>query len=268
MRERPVRTGRGVQGRRGAGSTGRPVAALADVFVSDGFGVVHRKQASVYDVAKRLPSAAGGLVLTEVNVLRRLTENPVRPYVVVLGGAKVSDKLAVIANLLKTADRAGDRRGNGVHLPGCRGVRGGQEPARRRTRSRRSGIATSPPAAASRSCCPPTSSWHRSSPPTRPPRSSPPTPSRPTRRGWTSAPIRSPCSRGALGGAGTVFWNGPMGVCEVGEVRRGHQWGGRGPHRGVRPDGGRRRRFRSRRPRPGHRRERVRPHFHRRRRDP
>ena len=79
-------------------------AALADVFVSDGFGVVHRKQASVYDVAQRLPSAAGGLVKAEVEVLQRLTEDPQRPYVVVLGGAKVSDKLAVIANLIETAD--------------------------------------------------------------------------------------------------------------------------------------------------------------------
>src|SRR5215210_2109908 len=79
-------------------------AALAEVFVSDGFGVVHRKQASVYDVAMRLPSAAGGLVLAEADVLRRLTEDPARPYVVVLGGAKVSDKLAVIANLVRTAD--------------------------------------------------------------------------------------------------------------------------------------------------------------------
>jgi len=79
-------------------------AALADVFVSDGFGVVHRKQASVYDVAQRLPSAAGGLVLAEVEVLKRLTQDPERPYVVVLGGAKVSDKLAVIANLIETAD--------------------------------------------------------------------------------------------------------------------------------------------------------------------
>jgi len=79
-------------------------AALGDVFVSDGFGVVHRKQASVYELAARLPNAAGGLVQAEVEVLRRLTENPQRPYVVVLGGAKVSDKLAVIANLLKTAD--------------------------------------------------------------------------------------------------------------------------------------------------------------------
>ena len=79
-------------------------ASFGDVFVSDGFGVVHRKQASVYDVASLLPNAAGGLVLAEVEVLRRLTESPARPYVVVLGGAKVSDKLAVIANLLSTAD--------------------------------------------------------------------------------------------------------------------------------------------------------------------
>ncbi len=79
-------------------------AALGDVFVSDGFGVVHRKQASVYDLASRLPNAGGGLVKAEVEVLKQLTENPARPYVVVLGGAKVSDKLAVIANLIKTAD--------------------------------------------------------------------------------------------------------------------------------------------------------------------
>jgi phosphoglycerate kinase len=79
-------------------------AALGDVFVSDGFGVVHRKQASVYDVAQRLPNAAGKLVQTEVEVLRQLTERPTRPYVVVLGGAKISDKLGVIANLMKTAD--------------------------------------------------------------------------------------------------------------------------------------------------------------------
>jgi phosphoglycerate kinase len=81
------------------------LAALADVFVSDGFGVVHRKQASVYDIAERLPHAAGGLVHSEVEVLRRLTADPERPYAVVLGGAKVSDKLGVIENLLGTADR-------------------------------------------------------------------------------------------------------------------------------------------------------------------
>ncbi|MGL4745637.1 MAG: phosphoglycerate kinase [Dermatophilaceae bacterium] len=81
------------------------LAGLADAYVSDGFGVVHRKQASVYDVATRLPSAMGDLVRAEVEVLRRLTENPERPYAVVLGGAKVADKLAVIDNLLGTADR-------------------------------------------------------------------------------------------------------------------------------------------------------------------
>ncbi|WP_350275984.1 phosphoglycerate kinase [Kribbella sp. HUAS MG21] len=81
------------------------LAALADVFVSDGFGVVHRKQASVYDVARKLPHAAGGLVLAEVDVLKKLTEDPARPYVVVLGGAKVSDKLAVIDNLIAKADK-------------------------------------------------------------------------------------------------------------------------------------------------------------------
>ena len=83
----------------------RELASLADVFVSDGFGVVHREQASVFDVARLLPHATGGLVQAEVNVLRRLTRDPARPYAVVLGGAKVSDKLGVIGNLLGTADR-------------------------------------------------------------------------------------------------------------------------------------------------------------------
>jgi phosphoglycerate kinase len=81
------------------------LAQLADVFVSDGFGVVHRKQASVYDVALVLPHAVGKLVLTEVESLKKATEDPARPYVVVLGGSKVSDKLGVIANLLTKADR-------------------------------------------------------------------------------------------------------------------------------------------------------------------
>ena len=81
------------------------LAELADAFVSDGFGVVHRKQASVYDVAQRLPHAMGNLVATEIDVLRRLTVDPARPYVVVLGGSKVSDKLGVIDNLLGKADR-------------------------------------------------------------------------------------------------------------------------------------------------------------------
>ncbi|WP_025159477.1 phosphoglycerate kinase [Leifsonia aquatica] len=80
------------------------LAAFGDAFVSDGFGVVHRKQASVYELAQALPSAAGTLIATELDVLDRLTENPERPYVVVLGGSKVSDKLGVIGHLLPRVD--------------------------------------------------------------------------------------------------------------------------------------------------------------------
>ncbi|MFI7497074.1 phosphoglycerate kinase [Streptomyces sp. NPDC049687] len=81
------------------------LAELADVYVGDGFGAVHRKHASVYDLPARLPHAAGFLIATEVGVLKKLTEDVKRPYVVVLGGAKVSDKLAVIDELLGKADR-------------------------------------------------------------------------------------------------------------------------------------------------------------------
>ncbi|MFI6767723.1 phosphoglycerate kinase [Streptomyces sp. NPDC050355] len=81
------------------------LAALADLYVGDGFGAVHRKHASVYDLPRRLPHAAGDLIATEVGVLKKLTEDVKRPYVVALGGAKVSDKLAVIDQLLEKADR-------------------------------------------------------------------------------------------------------------------------------------------------------------------
>ena len=87
------------------GGFARQLAALGDAMVSDGFGVVHRKQASVYDLAQLLPSAAGLLIAAELNVLDRLTENPERPYTVVLGGSKVSDKLGVISHLLPRVDR-------------------------------------------------------------------------------------------------------------------------------------------------------------------
>ncbi len=82
----------------------RELATLADVYVGDGFGAVHRKHASVYDLPKLLPHAAGLLVSSEVEVLTKLTQNPARPYGVVLGGAKVSDKLGVIENLLTKVD--------------------------------------------------------------------------------------------------------------------------------------------------------------------
>ncbi|KAG4065661.1 hypothetical protein HA402_007361 [Bradysia odoriphaga] len=87
------------------GAFAAELAELGDVLVSDGFGVVHRKQASVYELAELLPSAAGLLIAAELDVLDRLTENPERPYAVVLGGSKVSDKLGVISHLLPRVDR-------------------------------------------------------------------------------------------------------------------------------------------------------------------
>ena len=82
----------------------KELALLADVYVGDGFGAVHRKHASVFDLPKLLPHAAGTLVAAEVEVLKKLTQNPERPYGVVLGGAKVSDKIGVISNLLGKVD--------------------------------------------------------------------------------------------------------------------------------------------------------------------
>jgi phosphoglycerate kinase len=87
------------------GAFAASLAALGELYVGDGFGAVHRKHASVFDLPGLLPHAAGDLILTEVEVLQQLTGTPARPYVVVLGGSKPSDKLGVIANLLDKADR-------------------------------------------------------------------------------------------------------------------------------------------------------------------
>ena len=171
------------------------LAALADVYVGDGFGAVHRKHASVYDVPQRLPHAAGELVVAEVEVLRRLTGDPERPYVVVLGGSKVSDKLGVIDNLLGTVDRLLIGGGMVFTFLKAQGhevgkslleedqldaVRGYLEQAA--TQGRRDRAARS------------TSSRRPSSPPTPTTTSSPPTRSRPTGSASTSAPRAARCS--------------------------------------------------------------------------
>src|SRR5262249_25927987 len=102
VRFEPAETSKDDEGR---GELAARLPAPGDLYVGDGFGAMHRKHASVYDTPRLLPHAAGQLVLAEVAVLRQLTTSPARPYVVVLGGAKVSDKLAVIGNLVGKADR-------------------------------------------------------------------------------------------------------------------------------------------------------------------
>jgi 3-phosphoglycerate kinase len=105
IRFEPAETSKDDAERAGLAARLAELAGPGGLYVGDGFGALHRKHASVYDLPALLPHAAGTLVLDEVAVLRRLTESPERPYVVVLGGAKPSDKLAVIANLLGSADR-------------------------------------------------------------------------------------------------------------------------------------------------------------------
>jgi phosphoglycerate kinase len=180
------------------GAFAAELAKLADAFVSDGFGVVHRKQASVFDIALRLPHAMGNLVAAELDVLRRLTAEPERPYVVVLGGSKVSDKLGVIDNLLTKADKLLIGGGMVFTFLAARGL----EVARacsRRTRSRSAATTSSGRTRlASRSCCRPTSS---STPPSRPMTESPnrtsyrPRRSRPAASDSTSGPSRPRRSR-------------------------------------------------------------------------
>jgi phosphoglycerate kinase len=200
------------------------LAALADAFVSDGFGVVHRKQASVYDIAMRLPSAMGGLVAREVEVLRRLTIDPERPYVVVLGGSKVSDKLGVIDNLLGTADKLligggmvftflkaqGYEVGRSLlesdQVEICRGYL---------ARAAESGVEIVLPTDIVVDGAFPTGD--RAPTPVVVPGGEIPVDS----IGLDIGPASSAAFAAALTGAETVFWNGPMGVFEVPEFAGG-----------------------------------------------
>lgn len=191
------------------------LAALADAYVSDGFGVLHRKHASVYDVAMWLPHAAGYLVTAETDALDRLARDIRRPYVVVLGGAKVADKLPVVGTLLQEADRVliggamaftflaakGYPVGTSLTEPGLTGtVRGylDQVP--------RGGAQIELPAdivvAASRSPGEP----HTVVPASQIP---------PGQMGLDIGPQTAALFATGLAGARTVFWNGPMGVTEL-----------------------------------------------------
>ena len=186
------------------------LAALADAYVDDAFGAVHRKHASVYDVATRLPHAAGGLVRREVEVLDRLTTDPQRPYVVVLGGSKVSDKLAVIDRLLPTVDRllvgggmcftflaaqghdVGDSLLEPDQIEACRGFLGtGKVVLPTDVVVAREVSADAQPTVVAADAIPA------------------------GQKGLDIGPESVKAFADALAGAKTVFWNGPMGVFEL-----------------------------------------------------
>jgi phosphoglycerate kinase len=191
------------------------LAALADLYVDDAFGAVHRRHASVYDVAQRLPHAAGRLVEAEVDVLRRLTDDPKRPYAVVLGGSKVSDKLAVIEALLGTADRlliGGGMVYTFLAAQGCGvgtsllepdqvdTVRGYLETARER------GVEIVLPVDVVAATAFSADAEHAVYPVTSIPAD---------RMGLDIGPDSQRAFAAALADAATVFWNGPMGVFEM-----------------------------------------------------
>jgi phosphoglycerate kinase len=189
-------------------------AAFGDVFVSDGFGVVHRKQASVYDIAFRLPNAAGGLVRAEVEVLRQLTENPRRPYVVVLGGAKVSDKLAVIENLITTADTLVVGGGMVFTFLAAQGHEVGKSLLEQDQIETVKGYLDDAAAGGNQIVLPTdiivAPEFRADSPPTVVPAEAIPQ----DQRGLDIGPESAEIFASAIGSAKTVFWNGPMGVAE------------------------------------------------------
>lgn len=194
------------------------LAALADVYVDDAFGAVHRKHASVVDVAARLPSYAGYLVAREVEVLNRLTGSPATPYLVVLGGAKVSDKLAVIDALLPKVDRLLIGGGMCFTFLVARGYEvGGSllEPEMVdtcRALLDRAGDRIVLPTDVVAADAFAADAAHATVPVDRIPAD---------RMGLDIGPDTAAAFAQALAGAATVFWNGPMGVFELPPFRQG-----------------------------------------------
>jgi phosphoglycerate kinase len=196
----------------GTGAMGE--AAAEPLYVGDGFGAVHRKHASVYDLPRLLPHAAGDLVLAEVEVLRRLTDEPQRPYVLVLGGAKPSDKLGVIGNLLDRADRLLIGGGMSYTFLAAQGYEVGkslleaaQIPHVRRLmdEAARRGVEIVLPADIVAATHYAADADHEVVPATEFPAD---------REGMDIGPATRDLFAGQLADAKTVFWNGPMGVFE------------------------------------------------------
>ena len=246
------------------------LAALGDAFVSDGFGVVHRKQASVYDVAQRLPHAMGGLVARRDRGAAQADRGPgaaVRRGARRLEGERQARRDRQPA---RQGRQAADRRRDGVHLPRGRRATRSARACSRRTRSRPAGSTSSAPTDTGVEIVLPTDivvapEFKADAPP---PRSWRPTRSRPTRSGWTSA--RSPARRSptAIDGRPDGLLERPDGRLRVRGLRRGHPGGRPGADRGRRAVRRRRRRLRGRRTPARLRRDRLRPHLHRRWRQP
>jgi len=190
------------------------LAALADLYVGDGFGAMHRKHASVYDVPRRLPHAAGRLVLAEVEVLRRLTEDPERPYVVVLGGAKVSDKLGVIDNLLQVVDRLLIGGGMGYTFLAAQGYEVGHSLLEAEQLDTVRGFFAEADKRGVEIVLPVDIVAAREFSPESPPQLVPATAIPPDLMGLDIGPETRELFAAKLLDAKTVFWNGPMGVFE------------------------------------------------------
>ncbi|RFU37469.1 phosphoglycerate kinase [Actinomadura logoneensis] len=191
------------------------LAALAELYVGDGFGAVHRRHASVYDVPQRLPHAAGHLIAAELDVLRKLTEDVARPYAVVLGGSKVSDKLGVIDNLLGKADRI--LVGGGMvftflkaqgHEVGASLLEQDQLDTVREylARAEKNGVEIVLPTDVVAATAFAADADHDVVPADAIPAD---------RMGLDIGPESGALFASRLAGAGTVFWNGPMGVFEM-----------------------------------------------------
>ena len=202
-------------------SSPEQLAGLADVYVNDAFGTAHRAHASTEGVTHYLPSVAGLLMIRELEILGRLLRDPARPFVVVLGGLKVSDKIGVIEKMLGIADAIliGGAMANAFLAAKGYGIGqsqgdGDQVAVAARVLARRGGDALrAGPAARRRGGA--RGGRGRAS------RVVPPTPSPPTRWRSTSARRPWPRSRGTSRGAGTIYWNGPMGLFEIDDFSAG-----------------------------------------------
>jgi phosphoglycerate kinase len=189
------------------------LAELADLYVADGFGAVHRKHASVYDVALRLPHAAGYLVQAEVAALSRLTADIRRPYVVVLGGAKVTDKFDAIGSLLTTADRI--LIGGAMAFPFL-AARGGKEGASLLEASRIDTAGDYLDRAAPGQIELPTDVVAAAEPVADTPHEVVAADAIPAdQMGLDIGPESAARFAAGITEAGTIFWNGPMGVFEL-----------------------------------------------------